>query len=591
MRVERRWGSQTTTRRHLMAAGLTALAPVGTGAALPMRYRGRLYPGVAVLGLDLGGLAPAEATTRIEERLAPFLQRPLTFRLDVRTWSPSAGDLGIRIDLAATLDRACRHGRGNGWIQRYVTLLHHPEVAGVPVVIQLDEAVLRSFLDRLDTEIARSPRDAHLEVNAAEAKIVPEQMGRRLDHATVREAVLDAVSGLTSPEITIATQPVAPHVTGAQLDNARAVATAILGSPVVITLGDQRWTVHPEELTEALIMPAALAGALPMLDRIILAEQLAPIAEEINHPPRDATLAWDGGLYTASEGHSGAEVDLEELVASVAAAAVSEERVVELPLRYTPPTVAADNLDTLGITELVATGSSSFAGSSEARALNVRVAAEHVSQALIPPGGTFSFNAALGPITLEQGYVEGKIIAGDWYASDLGGGVCQVSTTVFRAALFAGLPFVEWHPHTFRLGFYELDSWPPGMDAAIYQPNTPNESELDLVFTNPTDGWLLLQLRVEGETVTAELYGPPTRREVEVLAPQLGEPIPPPAPSERLSEDHPKGYREQVQIAQPGVEVVMTRRVVQEGLLLAEDNFVSRYQPQADITLVGAVSQ
>lgn len=590
MRVERRWGSQRTTRRHLMALGLAVLAPVSTGAAWPVRYRGRLYPGVAVLGLDLGGLARAEATTRLAERLAPFLQRPLTLRLDARTWSPSASDLGIRVDLAATLDQACRHGRDVGWLRRTMTLLHHDAVAGVPVVVQLDDAVLRGFLDRLDAEIARPPRDAHLVVNAAQAEIVPELAGRRLDYATVRAAVLATITELTSAEITLATQPVAPHVTGAQLDNVRAAVAAIVGAPVVITFGDQHWTVTPEELSEALVVPVALPGARPTLDRGILAARLAPIAEEINYPPRDATLAWDDGLYAASEGYAGVEVDLDTLITSVATAAVSEERVVELPLRYTPPTITGTNLDALGITELVATGSSSFVGSSEARARNVLVAAEHVSQALIPPGGTFSFNAALGPITPEQGYVEGKIIAGDWYASDLGGGVCQVSTTVFRAALFAGLPFIEWHPHTFRLGFYELDGWPPGMDAAIYQPNTPDETELDLVCTNPTGGWLLLQLRVAGETVTAALYGPPTGREVEVSAPQLGEPIPPPEPIERSSGDLPGGYREQVQIAQSGVEVVMTRRVVQEGILLAEDGFVSRYEPQADITLVGTVS-
>ena len=590
MRVERRWGSPRTTRRHLMAMGLAVLAPVGTGAAWPVRYRSRLYPGVAILGLDLGGLTRAEAMARMAARLDPFLQRPLTLRLDAHNWRPSAVDLGIRVDLSATLDQACRHGRGDGWLRRYMTLLHHGAVAGVPVVVTLDDAVLRGFLDRLDAEIARPPRDAHLVVNAAGAEIVPEQMGRRLDHVAVRKAVLTAITKLTSAEITVATRPVAPRVIGAQLDTVRDVVAAMVGAPVVVTLGDQHWTVTTEELTESLVVPVDLPGARPMLDRDILAARLAPIAEVINHPTRDATLAWDGGLYAVSEGYAGAEVDLEALITRVAAAAESEERVVELPLRFTPPTIAAANLDTLGITQLVATGSSSFVGSSEARARNVRVAAEHVSQTLISPGGTVSFNAALGPIAPEQGYVEGKIIAGDWYASDLGGGVCQVSTTVFRAALFAGLPFVEWHPHTFRLGFYELDGWPPGMDAAIYQPNTPDESELDLVFTNPTDGWLLLQVRVEGETVTAELYGPPTRREVEVLAPQLGKPIPPPAPSERLSEDLPRGDREQVQIAQPGVEVVMTRRIIQEGLLLAEDNFVSRYQPQADITLVGAVS-
>src|SRR5690606_33302508 len=119
-------------------------------------------------------------------------------------------------------------------------------------------------------------------------------------------------------------------------------------------------------------------------------------------------------------------------------------------------------------------------------------------------GGEFSFNNLLGPITVENGFVEGTIIEGDFVATDIGGGVCQVSTTVFRAAANAGFQFSEWHPHSWRLAFYEADGSPPGYDGAIYQAP---DWELDLRFTNPLDSWLLLTMVVEGESVHAHFYG------------------------------------------------------------------------------------
>jgi vancomycin resistance protein YoaR len=398
---------------------------------------------------------------------------------------------------------------------------------------------------------------------------------------------MQAIRQVASTDIALATESIAPGVTAEDLDAARGDIMVLVGEDVAVRYGDSTWTIERNALAGALRLPEDLTRDKPRLDPALLVPALEPIADEVNHPPQDATVAWDGGLYATGESYDGVEVDRDALAEKVAKAAATNDRSVELPLTYVPPAVDASNLGALWITDLLASGASSFEGSSEARATNVAVAAEHISGALIPPGGIFSFNDALGPITTDDGYVEGKIIKGDWYASDLGGGVCQVSTTVYRAALLAGLPFVEWHPHSFRLGFYELDGWPVGMDAAIYQPNTPDEWEMDLQFENTTDTWMLLQMRVDETTVTAELYGSPTGYKVEIADPVLGESIPPPKPEERESDKLPAGERELIQTAQPGVEVTLTRRVTKDGDVISEDTFVSPYQAQGEITLVG----
>ena len=584
----RRWGMRRTTRRQLVAGVLVATAPIAAGAAWPTRYIDRLYPGTAVLGTNLGGLTRAEAASRIDAGLAAYLQRPVTFRFAEQTWPASAAELGISIDLAATLDRACAHGRGHGWLRRYATLLDQEDAgANVPVIVHVDEPALHEFVSGIAAEISAPPRAARLAMEDGTAVIIPEVAGLEVDTGAMRADVLAGVTRLTPTEIDVPTKATTATTTAERLAPVRAEVAGIVGAPVAVVYGDRRWTVEPDHLADALVLPDDPTRDRPSLDPEILAPLLSPIADEIDHPPLDATVAWGDGLYATSEGYAGAAVDVAALSAAVAEAATGETREVELPITYLPAAVDAANLEALGITQPLATGSSSFAGSSEERATNVRVAAEHVSQALLPPGGVLSFNDALGPITADQGYVEGKVISGDWFADDLGGGVCQVSTTVFRAALNAGLPFAEWHPHTFRLGFYELEGWPPGMDAAIYQPNTPDEWELDLLIVNPTDAWILLQMRVADDEVVAELYGPETGFEVRLSEPTVGDPIPPPEPVERPSTELAPGQREQAQEAQPGVEVKVTREVSVDGTLVLEDTFVSPYAPQPDVWLVG----
>jgi vancomycin resistance protein YoaR len=408
----------------------------------------------------------------------------------------------------------------------------------------------------------------------------PEQPGRRVDRVAMQDAVLKAATALTPTEMPVATETVKPRITTAGLVASQTVATTILGDVVSIELDDRRWTVTSDQLAEPLVLPDDLERQQPTIDPRVLETLLAPIAEEVNTPPQDATVAWDGGLYAMSESHAGVEVDLARLSSDVAAA-LGAERTVALPLNSIPATVDTAHLDALGITEYLASGSSTFTGSAEARATNVAVAAHHLSQALIP----------LGPITLDAGYVEGKIISGDWFESDLGVGVCQVSTTVYRAALLAGLSFLEWHPHSFRLGFYELNGWPPVMDATIYQPNTADEWKLDLRFVNPTDGWMLLQMTIEGDLVTATLYGTPTDYAVEVGEPILGEPIPVQEAIERPTSTLTAGERVQVQRVVEGVEVALTRRVFSAVEPIAEDMFVSPYKPQPAVFLVGTAAE
>jgi vancomycin resistance protein YoaR len=184
----------------------------------------------------------------------------------------------------------------------------------------------------------------------------------------------------------------------------------------------------------------------------------------------------------------------------------------------------------LKIDSLLGRGDSNFSGGSEERDHNIYTGSSAVNGTLVAPGEDFSFNGAIGAITEESGYVVSGVIMGESVGRDVGGGICQVSTTVFRAALMGGFPMAEWWPHTYRLLGYERDGWGPGYDASILQLGDNPATWGDFKFTNTTDGWLLLQSWTSYPYHVVEIYGHDMGWDVDISGytesgPIKGEPI------------------------------------------------------------------
>ncbi len=573
------------SRRSFIGAAVAATG-LGAGVALPARSRGLFYPGAIVGGVDLSDMTREQGEATLRASFASLERHAVTYAFDNREWEIGLAELGISIDYTAMLNAAWALGRDDGVVRRYAILLDQAPDWHAPIAIVRDDAAIDAVFTSIAGEIDTPMRNARLIRRGGEIDVLADVTGARLDtDAALADTVASVTTGKTA-RLGVRTVPVPPEVTTADLEGAKEDAIVLIGTPITVRSGDRAWEIGTEQLTAALVIPK---GGKASLDPARLDVVLNQIAEETYVGPTNAVLGWgDGGLQAVQNDISGSDVDRATLESEiVAAAATVDERNVSLPMAPVPAEIRADNLPELGIVGLIASGSSSFAGSSPVRAENVKAAARNVSAALVRPGATFSFNDALGAISLENGYVEGKIIQGDWTASDLGGGVCQVSTTVFRAAFYAGFRFEEWNYHTWRLAFYEADGSPPGLDAAIYQPNTPDEWELDLVFTNPFDAWMLLQMVVDGETVTAQLYGASSPYTVEVGAPVIGPPVAPGPPVTKVKPELPPGTRNKANTASPGYTVQVSRRVLEPGAVVSEGVFESIYQPQPEVWEVG----
>jgi len=317
---------------------------------------------------------------------------------------------------------------------------------------------------------------------------------------------------------------------------------------------------------------------------------LSPIMKEITIAPIDAQFRFENGRVTTFQlSSNGQEVDIEQVKAQISNDIPNllifhspKNTTIPLPIRVLKPKVSTGDANNLGITELIGTGTSLFQHSIPSRIYNVTLAASRLNGVLVADGEEFSFDKALGDVSSYTGYQQAYIISGGHTVLGDGGGVCQVSTTMFRAILNAGLPVTERHAHDYRVGYYEEDS-PPGIDATVYVPT------VDLKFKNDTGHAILIQTSVDPSLLrlTFYLYGTSDGRQVSMTTPIITNQTPPPPD---LYQDDPtlsKGQVKQVDFSAAGASVSFSRTVTRDGKTIIADTFVSNYRPWQAVYLVG----
>jgi len=571
--------------RRGLVAGAVGTTVAGVAVALPALSNGQFYPGVNVQGIDISGMTRTESEALLRAAFTPLEDHAVTYTFEDQTWEANLTELGMIVDYESLLENAWAQGRDGSVIDRYATLLDQGNPRNVPLAVIQDEQKLDAYLTNIGERIGIAPRNARLIRRGTEIDVLEDSEGRQLDLDRARQDTVAVIVTGRPGAVVLTTTVVSPDVTAVDLERAKDDAVVLVGEPIIFTHDGESYPVDID----------ALAGALAIdrdgrasLDLEKLQSRMQDIANAVLVPARNVTLGWDDGLQLLDDDVDGTGVNMEEFSTLLLDTARTSNRTVPLPIETLKAGARTDNVAELGLEGHLAYGSSLFAGSSATRAANVVVACNNISYKLVGPGEPFSFNDQMGDISLDNGFVEGEIIQGDWTASDLGGGVCQVSTTVFRAALLAGFKFNEWYAHGWRLPFYEADGSPPGMDAAIYQPNNVDEYEKDLIFENPLDSWLLLMMVVDGGTAYAHLYGRDNGWTTEVFEPRISEPKEPEEPVERVNNELGRGERRKVTNAQPGYTVYLRRKVTDaDGNVVSDGDFVSDYRAQPETWEIG----
>lgn len=318
-----------------------------------------------------------------------------------------------------------------------------------------------------------------------------------------------------------------------------------------------------------------------------------PLAQQLNVQPVDPLFNFENGKVVAFRvGTDGQTLDeealKEDILAKLKNSVLSNKPqtiTIAIPIKKLSAAVASDAANRLGIKEEVAEGTSLFHHSADERIYNISLAANRLNGIIIKPDEIFSFDKAVGDISSLSGYKQAYVIENGKTTLGDGGGVCQVSTTLFRAALNAGLPIVERHQHAYRVGYYEQDSG-PGIDAAIYSPT------VDLKFKNDTGHALLIQTYLDSneQRLTFALFGTKdTNRQITLTDPVVLSETPAPTPLYQDDPTLPKGQTKQVDFAANGANVYFTRTVTENGKVTIYDKFASNYKPWQAVYLRGTM--
>jgi vancomycin resistance protein YoaR len=568
---------------------LLLLSAIAGLIALDRAYSGRIITNVAIQGLDLSQLEPGVARAALRSRYGMFLKAPITFEFEGRTWRPTPEQIGVRLMIDDAVDRAYGAGRG---ADLFTSI---PEALAIwrngldlPVQLVVDQRQLQQYLAGIARDIERAPQNASLQVLKGQLISSPATIGRQLLIDDTVHASMVGFQNLQPQTITLRTRALHPLIEDTGIAEAQHQLSGLLQGSATLKAANQSWTWSREELG-ALVQIARVPSndgqtqrLVAMLDRTMLERQIQPFSKAIDLAPIEPRLHFTAkGLQITRAGQNGAQLEVAQAVDQLNVALWQNERTVELPVTILQPQARPDTLAKLGIDELVAQGKSSFEASAAYRVTNIQAGARQMEGVLIAPGQEFSFDQTVGAIDESNGFTEGYAIIDGRTQQEWGGGVCQVSTTVFRAAFWAGIPITERNQHSFRIRWYEKFE-PIGMDAAIF--TGPNG--YDLRFVNDTGHWLLMETVVDttNEVLTVNLYGTKSNREVIQTQPVITKEIPAPTKPRYVNDPKlPAGTLKQTDTARGGMDVQVGRIVKENGAVLYKDTFFSRFQPWPNI--------
>ena len=569
-------------------------------------FRDRIMPNVTVLGENVGGLTRAEAEALLQEKvadpnelLARFGGEQLILRDGSRVFRAWPWELGFRSDLKPALDAALALGRADDPMLNLVAQARLI-LSGEDITISsaFDEGTARAYLSLLAQQVDRPARDAELHLEGLSVVATPSQKGRRLDAEETLKRIRVRLLESTSGEIAIAAQDTEPQTTDTGV--ARAQIERFLNAPLILMFGDREWAIDQATLAAMItIQPVASPdGSIRIaatLNHDALVAQVKSLAREIDQAPRDARFRFDNGaltpMVTSQEGRTlDVNATVKEIEQTFAGASAQTRvageaslgvltpiealRVNSIPLNVQIQKPAVDMRETanMGIKELVSQGVSNFKHSIPGRIQNIKTAAASFDGLVVPPGATFSFDKNLIDVVEANGYEDAYVIFGNRTVLGPGGGVCQVSTTAFRAAFWGGYPIVERWAHAYRVGYYEP---PVGLDATVFAP------DVDFKFKNDLDSYLLIETVFDEKstTLTFNFYGTKPNRDVKLVGPEVTN-VKPHGPA--IYNDDPtlpKGTVKQVDFSVDGEDVTIYREIYLGGELTNRERFFSRYAP------------
>lgn len=599
------------TTKHIASAALATLAVIITLGAISMTvaaisyrqsYQGRMFPGVRVLDISVGGLTKAEANETLSKALENKIPDNLAFTAVDQGNVIANGQIAlknpdiIRFDIAQTVDQAYAVGRGNTPLQDFLTQMQLRR--GTKEVslkqVEVDANALRSKLQAALTSYDTEPKDASLAIAMSatsshiQTVITPETTGTRFDLTNLDKKLAEQAKNLTFTALSIPTVVVQPRVTSNDilplLDN---LDQKIGLKPLKVTAERREWTIDPKTYIAWYDVTSTNGtfALIPDADR--LKKDVEPLVQSFLKEAKD-------GSFSVETNASGTK-RLKEFTAPVEGvaldAAAMRDALIErsnqptttalaIPLAKISPSILGADAAEMGIKEALGTGYSNFSGSPSNRRKNIKLGEQKTHGTLVAPGQEFSMLSVLGEIDGKHGWLPELVIKGNKTTPEYGGGLCQIGTTAFRAALDAGMPITERQNHSYRVRYYE----PAGTDATIYDPAP------DFKFKNDTEHWILITGEIAGDDVSFTIWGTSDGRVGKYEKPRVFNIVQPPPTKYVETTEIPVGTTKCTESAHAGADAVLEYFVTMANGEVRKQVFTSKYRPWQAVCLKGVAA-
>ncbi len=572
-------------------------------------YENKIYPGVYIGNINLGGKTVNEALYLLNKKIDNINQKGIKFVYkDEETVlypvvSSLEGDLAypiINFDSYQTISNAFAYGRQGNVFTRISkqakALSNH---VSINLVFSLNSKEIKKILHNRFANLEESAQDAHLiffqnKNQEIDFWIEKEKLGQAIDYDRAIKKLTFNLSYLDVQPIRLFAYSDYPKIYKKDCKKFDVIAEEIVNlAPFTLIVPSQiqtssttqtKWTIDKNTLASWLVLkltnndldPVPYVGIDYQKVRNYLNQYVAPI---INKQPINAKFKIkDGKVIEFQTSKDGQKLNIDATLAKLEFELIQgRNKEIEIAVSELKSNIQMQDVNNLGIREIIGTGQSNFSGSPKNRRHNILVGADKLNGVLIRPGEEFSLLAALGEINKEAGYLPELVIKDNRTVPEYGGGLCQIGTTIFRAALRSGLPITMRRNHSYRVSYYE----PAGTDATIYDPWP------DLRFINDTGHYILIQARIEGDDLYFDFWGTKDGRKVEISDPVIYN-IVKPGPTKYIETlDLPPGEKKCTEHAHSGADAYFDYKVTYPDGTTKEKRFTSHYVPWREVCLIG----
>jgi vancomycin resistance protein YoaR len=565
-------------------------------------YSNRVYPGLSISGVDISGLSDRELEPFIRNTFDYADEGEVTLIDGDNTWTFSPNDFGLFVNTLGSSKFALQIGREGSLFNRLsaqFTLWQNG--MDIPIMLVFDEPSAQQTLTIIENALNQPAVEATLSFDGTTVLSTQGQVGRIVDIPSLLILFQEHFNLISDATFEIPIVESLPLVIDASQE--KILLEALLAQPLTLKIespveGDPGpWEITPEALAPMINNQTVLADDQYKIEFRIdpssLIEVLTPISPGLVKQAKDAKYSFNDDtelLEVIQPAVIGRELLIIESIQSINQKILLGEQNINLVFNLTLPELTDDLTgEDLGITELVSSQTTYFYGSSTGRIQNIQTSAAEFHGLMIAPGATFSMVEQLGDISLDTGYAEALIIYGNRTIKGVGGGVCQVSTTLFRTVFFGGFPVEKRYSHSYRVYYYELARYGgvnpkmAGLDATVYTPL------VDFQFVNDTPYWLLMETYVYpgNKSITWKFYSTSDGRSVDWETTGLKNLVDSPEPIYEENPDLEKGEIDQVDWAVKGADVTVSRTVNIDGTVYFADSFTTHYSPWGDVFQYG----